>query len=107
MTTVKDAKFDIKLSMFNGSVEEDFQLWKLRVKVTLRGRDSIDELTNESFDKTITQKTLSIIISALGQNPLRAIQECETIYSVWQELHHRYAGKSVINKLNALNNLMN
>lgn len=104
--TVREEKFEIKLPMFNGTVGEDSQHWELRFKTTLRGWDLIDALIEDAIDKTSTQKALSIMISALGDNPLKAIQECETTYSALQKLHHIYAGRSFINQLSALKHLL-
>lgn len=61
----------------------------------------------EVFERIVTQKALSINIPVLGENPLRAIQDCESAHSAWIKLHPRYAGKPAINKLSALNNPLN
>lgn len=51
-------------------------------------------------------RTLSTIISGLGDNMRRTIQDCETAYSAWTKLHNRYTGKSMGSKLRALNHLL-
>lgn len=76
MTTVGNEKFEIKLPTLNGIVGEDFQLLELRVKTAIWGKDLDDTPSEETSDKKSTQRALSEIISALDDNPLRAIQKC-------------------------------
>lgn len=55
----------------------------------------------------MNDKALSIIVRALGDNPLRGVQACESAKDLWERLSERYAGKMVVNKLGLLKNLVN
>lgn len=40
------------------------------------------------------------------EDPLRALQKCETVPAAWLKLNERYAGKPAINKFSAFSNLI-
>lgn len=105
MVPLREKRFEITRPMFNGSAGMDIHLWRLHDKAVSRGKDLIKAIEGELVEMIITQKALSIIISDLGDIMLRQIQDCETAHSIWIKLHHRYAGKSTINKLFAFNNI--
>lgn len=77
--------------------------WKTKGR---RGRELSAALTNENQEKIVNERALSIIISALGDNPLRAIQHCESAKEAWDKLESRYAGRTIMNKLGSLNTLL-
>lgn len=88
MVPSSEAKFEITLPMINGSTRNNFHLWGLRVKTFLRWKDLLEATKEEVVEKIVTQETLSAIISSLGDNMLRTIQEDETAYRAWIRLHH-------------------
>lgn len=45
-------------------------------------------------------------MSALGDNSLKAIQECRIAKPAWDIFQCKYASKNLINKLGVLNNLL-
>lgn len=102
-----DEKYDMKVPHFNGTREDDFQLWSLRIKAALRSRELASALIDEAVETKVNEKAMTIIITALGDNPLRAVQECLTAKAVWNKLQGRYAGQSMVNKLSVLNTLLN
>lgn len=71
----------------------------------LRGKDIITALTQDTVERKTSQKVLTIIISALEDDPLRSIQECEIAKEAGNKLQQRYAGKTMIKTLGLLNNL--
>lgn len=64
-------------------------------------------MTEKSVESEKTEKALLVITLALGDNPLRSIEECQTAKEAWKNLQQRYAGKTMINKLGLLNNFLN
>lgn len=47
-----------------------------------------------------------MIITALDDNPLQPVQDCDTAKAVWDQLQHRYAAKTMTHRLRALANLL-
>lgn len=107
MALFREGKLEIMLSVFNGSSGRNFHLWKIRVKAVLRGQDLIGAIDDKRIEHCVSMKPLSIIISGLGDNPSRPIQDCETAQSAWKRRHNRCTGRSIVNTLSALNNFLN
>lgn len=76
------------------------------MKAALRGKKISAALTNKNVDADITGEVLAFKISALGDNPLRAVQSYSTVSEAWEKFQIRYAGKILINKLVVLNILL-
>lgn len=62
-------------------------------------------MKNDYDEKNDNESALGINISALGNNPLRAIQQCETANEAWKKLERWHAGKTVMNRLGCLSTL--
>lgn len=86
MVSLREENFEIKLPMFNESIEKDLHLFELRVKAASRGRDWSEAHNGEVVENIVTQKALSIITSGLEDNRLRTIQDCETAHGAWIKL---------------------
>lgn len=54
-----------------------------------------------------TDDALYLIISALGDNLLRTIQNCSTESEAWDRLQARYIRETLINNLGVFNSLLN
>lgn len=93
--------------MLQGNAGGHFKLWELRVKAASSGKDLATALAEDLVDNRVGEKDLSMIISALGDNHARENQECPTAKEAWNKLQHRYAGKSMMNKLALLDNVLN
>lgn len=65
---------------------------------------ALDENTAE---KNIDKKAMAIVITGLGDSPLRATQECQSGKDAKHKLRIRYARKSTINEVSLLKNLLN
>lgn len=89
-----------------GNCGEDFSVWVLRVKAALSFKHPITALIEDTVDRRVSEKALSMIISALKDNQLRSIQECETVKETWNKLQQRYTRKPIVNKLELLNNML-
>lgn len=50
-----------------------------RMKAALRGKKVIATLINENFETETTEKALALIMSALVDNPFRAMQNCTAV----------------------------
>lgn len=61
-------------------------------------------LTNVNVDETVDIRTREILITALDDNPLRAIKRCKSTKRACDKLQTRHSSKSTItiNKLSAL-----
>lgn len=77
------------------------------MKTALIGRELISAITNKNVEAYTNEKSLSVIVPALGDKPLRAVQDCETAREIWGRLQEQNAGKTLLNKLEILNNLLN
>lgn len=79
MTTKRfDDRFAKKVPTIHGNEGEDFRLRELRVEAVLRGKDIVEALVEEEVGKRTSERALVAIVSALGYNPLRTIQDCKT-----------------------------
>lgn len=83
--------------------DEDFHLQCLRVKGGLRRKRIPASLTIERLNGNTADQALSITVCALGDSPLRAIQERSTAKEAWDILHDRYDAKKLVNKMIFLN----
>lgn len=82
MTSLRNDKFKIKLPMPDGSLGEAFYIWKQINKAALRDKDSIEDIEGKMFEKIVTQKALSTIISDVEDTQQRAIQACEIAHRI-------------------------
>ena len=118
-----DAK--LRVRQFDGKSDEDFQLWSLRVMSYLESKELARYVTG-SFEleepkgnasaavmkrfkeyETSLKKARAVIVSALGDRPLRAIQSCRSLAEMWDKLKERYASTSNSTKISVLTTLMN
>lgn len=71
-------KCDSKVPRFNGTIEDDFYLWWLKVEAALERRKLATTLCDEEAEARVDKKAREIIIAALGNNPFREIQNYPT-----------------------------
>lgn len=102
-----EEKTERKVPVYYEKDEEDFQLWTVSVKTALRIRELIGAITRKGAKTKTNKKPLALIVPAVEENPVRAVEEFETAKEVWEKLQERYAGKSVIKKLGISNKLFN
>eukprot|EP00171_Calliarthron_tuberculosum_P013812 IDg13812t1 len=110
------------ITPFEGRAEDDFQLWSMRVMAYLEGRELADIVTGEhtvaspadvrgsaAYRKFVQDSKCAreIIISILGDRPLRAIQSSTTPNDMWVKLRERYASTTHNNKIIVLRTLIN
>lgn len=76
----------VSIPTFKGERNDDFHLWSLRVNAALRGRKIGRALTDEEGGREDTDEALSIILSALGDNRLAAVRNCNTVKKVFEAL---------------------
>lgn len=98
-----DDILEARLCTFYRNDGYDFWLWELRVNAVLRGKNLVDPLTNKEEQMKSSERELAVIESTLGDNPFRAIQDCETAIVAWERHQSWDAGKSMINRLMVLN----
>lgn len=75
-TMIYKDKDEEKWPLFNGTNHDDFLLCTLRVTSALKSRELQEVLDNENVELIKSEKVLNVIIMRLGDNPLRAIQDC-------------------------------
>lgn len=73
-----DERFQSNIPRFNGTKDEYFHLWCLREAAALNGKMIRTSHNNDELRSDATVQDLSILISALVKNPLRAVQKFET-----------------------------
>lgn len=101
-----EGKGEARFPTFQGNSEDDFSLWERSEKAVLRGKDLTRAPIEDTVVMKVSEKVLFMIISALGDNLSRSIQECETMKDTWNKLQPRY-GQALIKKLRLLNNMLN
>lgn len=95
---VNENMYEAKELRFKGSLNEYYEQYSLRIKVTLKSRQLKIALTNEDVQGKVDRQTKAIVIAAFGDNPLRAIQDCQSIEMAWEKLWTRYACETMINE---------
>lgn len=64
---------DNRNPIFYGKNGKDFQLWALKKRTALRGKEIIDAIEGDQVKETVNEKALSITVPALEDNPLRVV----------------------------------
>ena len=109
---------ELRVSKFNGKDGEDFELWALRMCAVLERKDligvvngedpvpdSTDSVSCEKYMRNL-RKARTIIITALGDKPLRAVRSATDPSSMWKKLHERYAASTTASKIAVLTSLI-
>lgn len=102
-----DERFESKVSVFYGKDQKALHLWNSRVITALKRRELISAIADKSEESEMNENALSVIVYALGDNPLRALKGCELTKELLENTQERYAGKTVINKTTLLQNFFN
>lgn len=82
-------KFTVKGPTFTGLWDDDFQLWCLRMEDALHSRRMVANLTNEDVETESTDEALALMISAISDNPFRAVPNCTAAEKAWDKLQER------------------
>lgn len=85
-TFVYDDKFNDRLPKFNGTNQDHFQIWTIRIRAALKSRDLSAALTENDVEKINSETKLNIITIGFGNNPLRAVQSCKIAKTTGDEL---------------------
>ena len=114
METERD---ELRVSKFNGREGEDFELWSLRLSAVLESKDlsvAVEEsppIGDSSQDKAKYEqkkrKAKAIIVTSLGDKPLRVVQSAKTPSEMIKKLTDRYAASTTANRIAILTTLMN
>lgn len=78
MSVVED-EYSEKIACFYGGREDGFHVWCSGIKAALTGKKIVHAISYDSVRTDITDGDLSLIISALGDNLLKAVQSCSTV----------------------------
>lgn len=109
----------LRVDKFNGNDNEDFSLWSIRIMAVLEGRGIhgvvLGEETEPQKEDTSAYTTYAekvsmaraIIVTALGDKPLRVIQNSPSPKEMWDKLRARYEAATTANKINLLTALVN
>lgn len=71
-------KLETKIPRFNGTRGDDIQEWTLCVKALLSGKQIFGTLADVSSHQKCSGKAFTLIVTSLGDNPLRTIQDFQT-----------------------------
>lgn len=95
------------MPFFNRRAVEDYQLWRIRLKTALIGKDELEVITEPKVEPEATKRALLSIIALLGDNPLQAVQKCSLIEGMPDRHQERYTARTAINMLASINNVLN
>lgn len=115
---MEESKEDkLMVSRFNGTPTESFHLWKLRVEAVLESGSCFSVVSEtekrppggsdafyrqNQFDRRC-KKAAAIIVTALGDKPLRAVQKhWKNPSEMWKKLCATYGSITTSNKLSLL-----
>lgn len=77
------------------------------MNAALRGKNIGHAFTDEEVSREYTDEALLIVVSALGNDPLIAVQSYTTAKETWGKVQERYVGKTFMCKLCVLSSLLN
>ena len=71
----------------------DFKIWKLRTEALLERENTIQSITETTFNPAVDKKALSTIRLLVEDGPLLQIQYSKTALAAWQTLEDLYSPK--------------
>lgn len=86
---VAEEKYAVKFPQINWTRIDNFHLSWLSMKAELRGERINNPSINDNVSAKIPDDALSLIMSALSDDLLRAIQNCSTAKDEWDKLQPR------------------
>ena len=116
--TMESERDELRVPKFRGSEHEDFELWSLRLSSVLESKDlagvvyDASEVPEDATaeEKAVYQRKLrkarAIIITSLGDKPLRVVQSVEHPKEMVQKLIERYAASTTANKIAVMTSLI-
>lgn len=106
VVTMLGGEENSRLSRFNGSKGDDYQLWKLRATMILKAKGYWRTLSSTETDaKTIAvkEKASSIIVNGLGDGPLRqCLNHQDDPLAMLSALDKRYASTRMASQIATL-----
>lgn len=99
-------KKSVNVSALNKTRYDEFHFRSLRLDAAWRKKRMVNALTSDSAREGVNGIALCLIISALVDSLLRAIQNCNASRKARAMLQLRYAGKSLDNRLAVLSSLL-
>jgi len=64
-------KEDNKIQRFSGRAQDDYNLWRVRAEICLKGKGYWKQLQNEDCAEEIKEKSAAILVNALGDSAFR------------------------------------
>lgn len=105
--TKRNERYEEHLPKLLGTTDDDFNLWSTRVNAVLRTREPAAGLSEDNISSVTDERALAFIISALRNNIFRTLQDCTTTRAVWSKPQPVYLDKTMTNKLEVLQTLLN
>ena len=107
---------ELRLTKFNGREGEDFELWSLRLSAVLESKDLSAVMDGDAVTGTSTadiarheqkkKKAKAIIVTSLGDKPLRVVQSAKSPAGMLKKLNDRYAASTTANRIAVLTTLI-
>ena len=99
----KEVSDDLTLTKFKGRPNEDYNLWKFRLKSVLRGKQYWNKLLSKDCPEDVKEKAEAILVSGLGDAPLRSCMgESPDVMKMIESLDKTYASKRAASKIAVL-----
>lgn len=70
--------FEGRVPRFNVGLDDNYRSWGLKIEAALERWQFSGALTNADVNEKTDRCAREILIAALGDNPLRAIQDCKS-----------------------------
>lgn len=103
----KENKQEERITRSNAGKEDSYHLGSVRVRSALRSTEAMPAIRTSTIDEVSNKRDLSMITAAPGNNRQRIVQDCETFKDRQEKLETRYAGKSMVKKLDTFGKLLN
>ncbi len=96
----QDVDSSSKLKRFNGNHYENYNLWRIRAKATLKGKQYWSQLMTRTAEATVLEKATSLLVSALGDSPLRVWRaEIGNPIELLNKLDQRYTSNRAASRI--------
>lgn len=99
-------KEEHKITKFNGKATDDYNLWRIRAEIALKGQGIWSTLSAESCTQEVKDKASSILVSALGDNAFRVCSaKVSEPLEMLSLLDKRYASQRASSRISVLTSL--
>lgn len=95
-----------KIQKFTGKASDDYNTWRLRAIIALKGKGYWKQLEKEKCTEEVKEKAAALLVNALGDSPLRVCSSSlDDPITMIELLDARYASDRAVSRISVLTSL--